>query len=163
MHQCQVQIPTGSSVEERACAGRTFLWSGTAEQPRRQYPAAEEWARQTWRRRECGGRVRARPRGRIAASQQILRLGLSGNARCVAQRATADSAGARTLQTDFAKMQFVRGEIGIGGIVFVKAADRGITKQDASTAVGLKAVFMRIDDDGVDRGQRGKRIRCICV
>jgi len=39
--------------------------------------------------------------------------------------------------------------------VLVKAADGGVTEEDAATAVGLEAVLVGIDDDGVGLGDGG--------
>ena len=59
------------------------------------------------------------------------------------------SAGARTFQADFAEMKIRRSEIGVGRIVFVDCADLRIAKQHAAAAVGLQAVLVRINDDGI--------------
>ena len=40
----------------------------------------------------------------------------------------------------------------IGGVVFVEAANGGIAEEDAAAAVGLKAMLVRVDDDGVGVG-----------
>jgi len=58
-------------------------------------------------------------------------------------------------------MEFGGAEIGVGGVVFVEASDVGIAEEDAAAAVGLEAVFVRVDDDGVgltDARERGGSI-----
>ena len=60
--------------------------------------------------------------------------------------------GTGTLEGDFAEVEVVRGEIGVGGVVFVETADGGVAEEDAAAAVGLEAVLVRIDDDGLGVG-----------
>ncbi len=60
-------------------------------------------------------------------------------------------AGARALEADLPEVQVRRGEIGIGRVVLVMGADGGVSEQDAAAAIGLQAVFVRIDDDGIRR------------
>ena len=57
--------------------------------------------------------------------------------------------GAGTLERDLAEVKIFGGEVGVRGVVFVEAADGGIAEEDAAAAVGLKAVLVRVDDDGV--------------
>ena len=57
--------------------------------------------------------------------------------------------GAGALEGDLAEMEFLRGEVGVRGVVFVEAADGGVAEEDAAAAVGLEAVLVRVDDDGV--------------
>ncbi len=49
-------------------------------------------------------------------------------------------------------MKLFGGEVGEGGIVFVVAADGGVAEEDAAAAVGLQAMLVRVDDDGVGVG-----------
>ena len=60
--------------------------------------------------------------------------------------------GAGALEGDFAEVEILRGEVGVGGVVFVEAADGGVAEEDAAAAVGLEAVLVRVDDDGVGVG-----------
>ena len=46
-------------------------------------------------------------------------------------------------------MKVLRGEVGVGRVVFVEAADGGIAEEDTATTIGLQAVLVRVDDDGV--------------
>src|SRR5262249_55081876 len=57
--------------------------------------------------------------------------------------------GAGTLQRDFSEMEILGREVGVGGVVFIEAADGGGTEEDTAAAVGLEAMFVRVDDDGV--------------
>src|SRR4051812_24692721 len=60
-------------------------------------------------------------------------------------------------------MEFRRTEVGVGRIMFVQTADAGIAKKNAAAAVGLQAVLVRIDDDGIGFGNfcEGLRgVRC---
>src|SRR6185437_13409739 len=47
-------------------------------------------------------------------------------------------------------MKFLRREVRVWGVVFVKMTNCGITKEDAAAAVRLESMFVRIDHDGVD-------------
>ncbi len=47
-------------------------------------------------------------------------------------------------------MQFGGGEVGIGRVVRVQLPDRRVAEQDAAAAVGLQAVFVRIDGERID-------------
>src|ERR1700733_13020500 len=49
-------------------------------------------------------------------------------------------------------MKILRGEIGVGRVVFVEMADGGGAEEDAAAAVGLEAVLVRVDDVGVGVG-----------
>src|ERR1700749_3008384 len=60
--------------------------------------------------------------------------------------------GAGALEGDLSEMEVLRGEVGVRGVVFVEAADGGVAKEDGAAAVGLEAVFVRVDDDGVGLG-----------
>jgi hypothetical protein len=57
--------------------------------------------------------------------------------------------GAGALEGDLAEVKVFRGKVGVGRVVFIEAADGGIAKENGSTAVGLEAVLVGIDDDGV--------------
>ncbi len=57
--------------------------------------------------------------------------------------------GAGALERDFAEVEILRGEVGVGRVVFVEAADGGVAEENAAAAVGLEAVLVRVDDDGV--------------
>ena len=71
------------------------------------------------------------------------------------------SAGARTLQADLAQMQIMRSEIGVGRIMFIKAAYSRITKKDAAAAIRLQPMLVRINHDGVGLGHAVKGARCL--
>ena len=60
--------------------------------------------------------------------------------------------GARTFEGDLAEVEVFRGEVSVGRVVFVEAADSRVAKEDAAAAVGLEAVLMGVDDDGVGVG-----------
>ena len=57
--------------------------------------------------------------------------------------------GARAFEADLAQVQLVGAEVGVGGVVLVEPADRGIAEEDAAATVGLQAVLVRVDDDRV--------------
>ena len=57
--------------------------------------------------------------------------------------------GAGALERDLAEVEILRREVGVGGVVFVEAADGGVAEEDTAATVGLQAVLVRIDDDGV--------------
>ncbi len=52
-------------------------------------------------------------------------------------------------------MEVVGSEVGVRGVVQVVAGDLGVAEDDRTTAVGLQAVLVRVDDDGVGVGDRG--------
>src|SRR5258708_39504984 len=54
-------------------------------------------------------------------------------------------------------MQFRRTKVSVRRIMLIQAADIGIAEKDAAAAVGLQAVLVRIDDDGVDFTDAGER------
>ena len=60
--------------------------------------------------------------------------------------------GAGALEGDLAEVEVFRGEVGVGRVVFVEAADGGVAEEDAAAAVGLEAVLVGVDDDGVGVG-----------
>ena len=60
--------------------------------------------------------------------------------------------GAGALEGDLAEVEVFGGEVSVGGVVLVEAADGGVAEEDASAAVGLEAVFVGVDDDGVGVG-----------
>ncbi len=60
--------------------------------------------------------------------------------------------GAGAFEGDFAEVEFFGGEVGEGRVVLVEAAYAGIAEEDSSAAVGLEAVFVGVDDDGVGVG-----------
>src|SRR6266404_1278877 len=55
----------------------------------------------------------------------------------------------RALQAYLAQMQFGRAEIRVRRIVLIQSADSRVAKEHATAPVGLQAVLMRIDHDGV--------------
>ena len=57
--------------------------------------------------------------------------------------------GPRTLQTDLAKVQLLGREVGVGRVVLVEASHRRVAKENASAAVGLQAVLVRINHDRI--------------
>ena len=66
-------------------------------------------------------------------------------------------AGAGALKADLSQMQLFRREVGVGRVVLVEATDRRIPKEDAAASIGLQAVLVRIDDDGVGFADCSKR------
>lgn len=58
-------------------------------------------------------------------------------------------AGAGAFEGDFAQVGVVGIQVGVGRVVPVVAFDVGVAEQDAAAAVGLQAVFVRVDGDGV--------------
>ena len=58
--------------------------------------------------------------------------------------------GPGTLQTDLAKMELGRAEIGVRRVVFIEAPDRRIMEEHAAAAIGLQAMLMRVDHERVD-------------
>ena len=67
--------------------------------------------------------------------------------------------GAGALEGDLAEVEFFGGEVGEGRVVFVEAADGGIAEEDGAAAVGLEAMLVRVDDDGVGLGDERRRRR----
>ncbi len=57
--------------------------------------------------------------------------------------------GAGALERDLAEVKVFRGEVGVGRVVFIEAANGGIAEENRSATVGLKAVLVGIDDDRV--------------
>ena len=57
--------------------------------------------------------------------------------------------GPRALQADLAEVQVARREVRVRRVVAVQAADAGVAEQHGAAAVGLEAVLVRVDDDGV--------------
>src|ERR1700722_11746086 len=51
-------------------------------------------------------------------------------------------------------MEVFGGEVGVGRVVLVEAADGGVAEENRAAAVGLEAVFVGVDDDGVGLGDR---------
>jgi len=49
--------------------------------------------------------------------------------------------GAGALEADFAEVELVGGEVGVGRVVLVEASDGGVAKEDAAAAVGLEAML----------------------
>jgi hypothetical protein len=76
--------------------------------------------------------------------------------RIVVHSATAAGACARALERDLAEVQVARREVGVRRVVPVEPADDGITEQHAAAAVGLEAVLVRIDHDGIASPMRSK-------
>src|ERR1035437_8852787 len=60
--------------------------------------------------------------------------------------------GAGTFEGDLAEVEFLRREVGEGGVVLVEAADGGVAEENAAAAVGLQAVLVRVDDERVGAG-----------
>src|SRR5262252_2795828 len=60
-------------------------------------------------------------------------------------------AGARagTLETDLAQVKLRRGEVRVRRVVLVQPPDGWIAEEDATAAVGLEPVLVRVDDDRV--------------
>src|SRR5882762_7695656 len=54
-------------------------------------------------------------------------------------------------------MQFRRTKVSVWRIMLIQAADTWIAEKDAAAAVGLQAVLVRIDDDGVHFTDAGER------
>ena len=64
--------------------------------------------------------------------------------------------GTRTLEGDFSEVEIFGREVGVRGVVFVEATNCGVTEENTAAAIGLKAVFVGIDDDGVGVGNSVK-------
>src|ERR1700677_3924638 len=58
-------------------------------------------------------------------------------------------------------MQIMRSEIGVGRIMFIKAAYGRIAKKDAAAAIRLQPMLVRIHHDGVGLGHAVKGARCL--
>src|SRR6266850_2361168 len=54
-------------------------------------------------------------------------------------------------------MQFRRTKVSVRRLMLIQAADAWIAEKDAAAAVGLQAVLVRIDDDGVHFTDAGER------
>ena len=90
-------------------------------------------------------------RGPAAAGQPLRELARLGIGQQLLRGPQRDGGCARAgaLQADLAQVQLVRAEIGVGRVMLVEAANSGVTEQDAAAAVGLQAMFVGVDDDGV--------------
>src|SRR5579863_6817205 len=60
--------------------------------------------------------------------------------------------GTRTFERDLAEVQVFGSEVRKRRVVFVVAPDAGIAEEDAAAAVGLEAVLVGVDDEGVGVG-----------
>ena len=65
--------------------------------------------------------------------------------------------GAGALERDLAEVEVFGGEVGVGRVVLVEAAHGGVAEEDAAAAVGLQAVLVRVDDEGVGVGDGVER------
>ena len=148
LDECEMQILPRRGIEDRTCPGRAFFSIRAAHRPHNnvQFRLDRAMKNSEAASRRCNSIAAARQ-----ASSMPREFSL-GNQRQQALRRPKRHGcrpGARTLQADLPKMQFVRGEISIGRIVFVEASHGRIAKQHAAAAVGLQPVLVRIDDDGI--------------
>jgi hypothetical protein len=65
--------------------------------------------------------------------------------------------GTGAFERNLTKVKVFRRKVGIGGVVFVEAADGGIAEENATAAIGLEAMLVRVDDDGVGVGDGVER------
>ena len=101
---------------------------------------------------EGGGAAAGEAAGEIAAGREREQL-LGGPER------DGGGAGAGALEADLAEVELLGGEVGVRGVVLVEAAHGGVAEEDAAAAVGLEAVLVGVDDDGVGLGDGVDRRR----
>jgi hypothetical protein len=152
LRECKVKVAPGGLVKNALGEGRGGLRGGGADGPNDDIQLRRRRGRHEVRRFgkvfvefECGGMARF----------EALREGAAGSVGeqlLCSPESDRGGAGAGALEGDFAEVEIFRGEVGVGRVVFVEAADGRVAEEDATTAVGLEAVFVRVDDDGVGVG-----------
>ena len=135
----------------RRCAGIVRKRGGRNPRaaPRPRYRAREERARS---QRESAARRSARLDCGLPAGLEPLRElapAHQGQQFLRGPQRHGRSPGARAFQADFTQVQFRRGEVGVGGIMFVQRPHTRIAKQHATAPVGLQAVLVGINHNRV--------------
>jgi hypothetical protein len=132
-----MEVASGGLVEDKLGASRGGLRGSGADGPEDDIQL----------RRRCRGdevrgfgEVLMEFEGGGVASFEALREGAAGSVGeqlLGGPESDRRGAGARTLERDFAEVEVLRGEVGVGGVVLVEAADGGVAEEDAATAVRL--------------------------